>query len=44
MGISNKEDTRQECRVGKGIAAQASHRTVREALTSYGSYHIIKRV
>ena len=32
------------CRVGKGISAQASHRTVREALTSYGSYHIIKRV
>ena len=26
-----------ECRVGKGISAQASHRTVREALTSYGS-------
>ena len=24
-------------RVGKGISAQASHRTVREALTSYGS-------
>jgi len=23
---------------------QASHRTVREVLTSYGSYHIIKRV
>ena len=26
-------------RVGKGISAQASHRTVREALTSYGSYY-----
>jgi hypothetical protein len=24
-------------RVGKGIAAQASHRTVRESLDSYGS-------
>ena len=30
----NFEDLR---RVGKGISAQASHRTVREALTSYGS-------
>ena len=26
-------------RVGKGISAQASHRTLREALTSYGSYY-----
>lgn len=31
-------------RIGKGISAQAAHRTVREALTSYGAYHIIKRV
>ena len=31
-----------DSRVGKGISAQASHRTVREVLTSYGSYHIIK--
>jgi len=36
--------TRLERRVGKGISAQASHRTVREALTSYGSYYTIKRV
>ena len=28
-----------QSRVGKGISAQASHRTVREALTSYGSCH-----
>jgi hypothetical protein len=34
----------EQRRVSKGIAAQASHRTVREALTSYGSYHIIKRI
>ncbi len=26
-------------RVGKSISAQASHRTVRETLASYGSYH-----
>ena len=32
----------RESRVGKGISAQASHRTVREALASYGSYHITK--
>ena len=30
-----------ESRVGKGISAQASHRTVREALTSYGSCYPI---
>jgi hypothetical protein len=30
---------RNGCRVGKGISAKASHRTVREALTSYGSYY-----
>jgi len=35
---------KRDGRVGKGISAQASHRTVREALTSYGSYHTIKRV
>ncbi len=35
---------KKQSRVGKGISAQASHKTVREALTSYGSYHIIKRV
>ena len=28
-----------EGRVGKGISAQASHGTLREALTSYGSYY-----
>ena len=33
-----------ESRVGKGISAQASHRTVREALTSYGSCHAINCV
>jgi hypothetical protein len=26
-------------RVGKGISAQASHRTVRDSLLSYGSCH-----
>jgi hypothetical protein len=31
----------RESRVGKGISAQASHRTVREALTSYGSCYPI---
>ena len=30
-----------QCRVGKDISAQASHRTVREALTSYGSYYSV---
>jgi hypothetical protein len=33
-----------QSRVGKGISAQASHRTVREALTSYGSCHTIKLI
>ena len=28
-------------RVGKGISAQASHRTVREPLNSYGSSHSV---
>jgi hypothetical protein len=30
--------------VDKGVSAQASHRTVREALTSYGSCHAIKLI
>lgn len=34
-------------RVGKSLAAKASHRTVRETLASYGSYHtnhFLKRI
>ncbi len=42
--LMNKEIQMNGGRVGKGISAQASHRTVREALTSYGSYHITKHV
>jgi hypothetical protein len=36
---SAKHKPIRESRVGKGIAAQASHRTVRESLDSYGSSH-----
>ena len=42
--VIDKENSKALGRVGKGISAQASHRTVREALTSYGSYYTIKRV
>jgi hypothetical protein len=31
----------KESRVGKGISAQASHRTVLETLTSHGSSHSV---
>ena len=31
-------------RVGKGISAQASHRTVRDTLASYGSYYTVKHI
>ena len=44
MAFTYQRATSLEGRVGKGISAQASHRTVREALTSYGSYYTIKRV
>ncbi len=36
-----------EGRVGKSLTAEASHRTVRETLASYGSYHtnhFLKRI
>ena len=36
-GACNHKPTKAECRVDKGISAQASHRTVREPLDSYGS-------
>ena len=37
-GVSHNS-FRNRGRVGKGFSAQASHGTVREALTSYGSYY-----
>ena len=31
----------EESRVSKGVAARASHRTIRDSLPSYGSCHSI---
>jgi hypothetical protein len=36
-GSNFQPDLNNQSRVGKGISAQASHGTVHEALTSYGS-------
>jgi len=41
QGNSLKEAIHGTHRVGKGISAQASHRTVRDSLPSYGSSNLL---